>query len=102
MTTLKNAQDLDRSNRMKDLAKGIKDLDELAQHRRRENKKHVEQSVEERQKVEFIIHIAKLRVACLLPATTFWKIANRRFCFLITYSYYKYAKYNQDPYGKPR
>ena len=53
-TTLKNAQDLDRSNRMKDLAKGIKDPDELAQHRRRENKKHVEQSVDERQKV-FIV-----------------------------------------------
>ena len=52
MTTLKNAQDLDRSTRMKDLAKGFKDPDELAQHRRRENKKHVEQSVEERQKVK--------------------------------------------------
>ena len=51
MTTLKNAQDLDRSNRMKDLSKGFKDPEELAQHRRRENKKHVEQSVKERQKV---------------------------------------------------
>ena len=51
MVTLRNAQDLDRSNRMKDLAKGIKDPEELQQHKRRENKKHVEQSVKERQKV---------------------------------------------------
>jgi len=52
MATLKNAQDLDRSNRMKDLAKGIKDPEELQQHKRRENKKHVEQSVKERKKVK--------------------------------------------------
>ncbi|XP_066916251.1 1-phosphatidylinositol 4,5-bisphosphate phosphodiesterase beta-4-like isoform X2 [Clytia hemisphaerica] len=52
MATLKNAQDLDRSNRMKDLSKGFKDPEELAQHRRRENKKHVEQSVKERQKLQ--------------------------------------------------
>ena len=54
MTTLRNAQDLDRTNRMKDLAKDIKNPDELNQHKRRENKKHVEQSVKERQKVSLL------------------------------------------------
>ena len=69
--TLKNAQDLDRSNRMKDLAKGCKDPDELAQHRRRENKKHVEQSVEERQKVPGIFSFNSFNKQ-FLPALT-WK-----------------------------
>lgn len=70
MTTLKNAQDLDRSNRMKDLSKGFKDPDELAQHRRRENKKHVEQSVEERQKVpEYFVF--KIQLILVISSNNF-------------------------------
>lgn len=51
MTTLKNAQDVDRVNRMKELSREIKDQTELVEHRKMENKKHVEHSVKERQKV---------------------------------------------------
>ena len=62
MATLKTAQDLDRTNRMKDLAKGIKNPEELVERRQMENKKHVEQSVKERQKVSVFL----LCVLCLL------------------------------------
>lgn len=51
MATLRSAQDVDRTNRLKELAKEIKDQAELVEHRKMENKKHVEQSVKERKKV---------------------------------------------------
>lgn len=76
MATLKNAQDVDRTNRIKELAKEIKDQAELVEHRKMENKKHVEQSVKERQKVfkkSFLIISLQLvlRIAiCLCLYTT--------------------------------